>query len=495
MSENIAGNRESVLSSLRARLATSLARNEVAAAALGMNARIRFSTDQGATDIFAVDGVVTIDVASGSPDVCISAPDSAWKSALEALPPPGFQSFTAWQISNELFTVSGEPLIIAQARPFLEMLVENLRTHWPQPEVLTRRSFEGVVGKYHQVTGPSGIPIPIYTETAGHGRPLLCLHTAGADSRQYHGLMTDLGLCESWKIVAFDMPFHGRSLPPPDWAGARYKLDQASYLNWCVAFIEQVLREPVVVVGCSMGAGIAMVLAAERPDLVSGLIALEAPLRPRGRRNPYLTHVAVHGGMHAAAYVRGLMAPSSPTRDRTVAPSSIRKGRRVFMTATSCFTATSLTARRSRAGSTANQSRPISLLAATITLQLSRMPGSWQAGLKARPSLRCPTLAIFRWWKAQSALPSILGRFSMRSKQTGRASASHGRVGRRRGLRVEGPRENTVIVAVRCKRDQGTGKWRKKDALRASASSRLFARTFTFPLFANPVKSWLFQWC
>jgi pimeloyl-ACP methyl ester carboxylesterase len=62
-----------------------------------------------------------------------------------------------------------------------------------------------------------------------------------------------------------------------------------------------------------------MVFAAERPDLVSGLIALEAPVRPRGRRNPYLTHVAVHGGMHSAAYVRGLMAPSSPTRDRTIA--------------------------------------------------------------------------------------------------------------------------------------------------------------------------------
>jgi hypothetical protein len=107
MSETTTGNRESVLSSLRARLATSLARDEVAAAALGLNARIRFSTNQGASDIFAVDGVVTINVASGSPDVCISAPDSAWNSALEALPQPGFQSFTAWQISNELSQGSG----------------------------------------------------------------------------------------------------------------------------------------------------------------------------------------------------------------------------------------------------------------------------------------------------------------------------------------------------------------------------------------------------
>src|SRR4051812_16301358 len=319
MPKSEADDRESVLSDLRARLANALARGEVSAATTGLNGRIRFSTEEGVCDILVVDGVAAIDDAPSTPDLNISAPDAAWAAALESLPEPGFQSFTAWQISNELFTVSGEPLIIAQARPFLEMLVENLRPHVPQPEAMTRRSFEGVEGRYHQVTSPSGACSPIYTETAGYGRPLLCLHTAGADSRQYHGLLTDLDLREFWRIVAFDMPFHGRSLPTPDWAGSRYRLDQASYRDWCVAFIEEVVREPVVLLGCSMGAAIAMVLAAERPDLVSGLIALEAPVHPRGRRNPYLTHVAVHGGMHAAAYVRGLMAPSSPTHDRTVA--------------------------------------------------------------------------------------------------------------------------------------------------------------------------------
>jgi len=39
-------------------------------------------------------------------------------------------------------------------------------------------------------------------------------------------------------------------------------------------------------------------------------------LRPRGRRNDYLTHAKVNGGWHSAAYVRGLMSPSSPAEDR-----------------------------------------------------------------------------------------------------------------------------------------------------------------------------------
>ena len=66
----------------------------------------------------------------------------------------------------------------------------------------------------------------------------------------------------------------------------------------------------------ALGAGMALALAAERPDLVTAMIGLEAPLRPRGRRNPYLTHAQVNGGWHSAAYVRGLMSPTSPAEDR-----------------------------------------------------------------------------------------------------------------------------------------------------------------------------------
>lgn len=307
------------LETLRDRIVASLSRPEVAAAARGLNAKVRLTADEGGFDIVVSNGVLTTERMQDDPSIAISASDTAWRSALELIPEPGFQSFTAWQLNNPEYTVTGDPLVIAQSRAFLEMMVENLRPRVPEPKSKTLRTFAGIDGQYHHVKGPSGSHDAIYAEMAGGGRPMLCLHTAGADSRQYHGLLTDLELRQRWKIIAFDMPFHGRSLPPPDWAGAQYTLDQAIYYDWCVAFLEQVVQRPAILMGCSMGAAIAMVVAAERPDLVCGLIALEAPVWPRGRRNPYLTHVAVHGGMHCAAYVRGLMAPTSPTRDRTTA--------------------------------------------------------------------------------------------------------------------------------------------------------------------------------
>lgn len=65
-----------------------------------------------------------------------------------------------------------------------------------------------------------------------------------------------------------------------------------------------------------MGATMALVLAADRPDLIQGVVAVEPPFRSKGRINPYQHHVAVHASLHNAAFVRGLMSPLSPEADR-----------------------------------------------------------------------------------------------------------------------------------------------------------------------------------
>ena len=51
-------------------------------------------------------------------------------------------------------------------------------------------NIEPVIGRYLNLD-VEGASYRIYFEEAGQGIPLLCLHTAGADSRQYRHLMTD----------------------------------------------------------------------------------------------------------------------------------------------------------------------------------------------------------------------------------------------------------------------------------------------------------------
>ena len=53
-----------------------------------------------------------------------------------------------------------------------------------------RGSFEPVIGRYMHLE-LFGKPHRIYVEEAGEGTPLLCLHTAGSDGRQYRALMND----------------------------------------------------------------------------------------------------------------------------------------------------------------------------------------------------------------------------------------------------------------------------------------------------------------
>ena len=67
--------------------------------------------------------------------------------------------------------------------------------------------------------------------TAGAGIPLLCLHTAGADSRQYRHLFNDAWVTSRCRVVAFDMPYHGRSNPPDRWWLHRYMLTTADYVG------------------------------------------------------------------------------------------------------------------------------------------------------------------------------------------------------------------------------------------------------------------------
>lgn len=64
---------------------------------------------------------------------------------------------------------------------------------------------EPIAGRYLTVT-IQGVPRRIYFEEAGQGRSVLCLHTAGADTRQWRHLMNDTGVTDTHRLIAFEFP-------------------------------------------------------------------------------------------------------------------------------------------------------------------------------------------------------------------------------------------------------------------------------------------------
>lgn len=175
---------------------------------------------------------------------------------------------------------------------------------------------EPIVGRYlHLRLG--GRSCRIYFEETGRGIPLVCLHTAGSDTRQYRHLMADPAVTEHYRVLAFDLPWHGKSTPPPGWHEEEYRLTTETYLEAIMGFCRALELDRPVVIGCSMGGRIVIPLAAEYGKKLRAVIGLEAGYQVQPWfDNTWLHHPDVHGGEISAARVSGLMAPQSPEETR-----------------------------------------------------------------------------------------------------------------------------------------------------------------------------------
>lgn len=256
-----------------------------------------------------------------SPSLTLRASAASWEKAWSPCPPPGFQSIGALRRKVPDFTLIGEDLDIAQCLPFLERFLEAFRNtlHPVESASMSWDGLQNITGSYLNVgqTKDSWV----YRETAGSDNQpaVVMLHTAGADSRQWHGLMCDKQLQTDWSLHAFDLPGHGRSPLPsglPNWS---WRLTEEDYLRWIIEYMDAAGIEKAVMMGCSMGAAIGLSLMATHPERVIGGILLETPYRSPGRRSPYLNHPKVHGARLAAAWVGSLLSPTSPKQYRDYA--------------------------------------------------------------------------------------------------------------------------------------------------------------------------------
>jgi hypothetical protein len=121
--------------------------------------------------------------------------------------------------------------------------------------------FEPIVGRYLPVK-IGAEEHRIFIEEAGSGIPLLCLHTAGNDSRQFRHIMNDPEITGRFRVIAFDLPFHGRSAPPDGWWLKKYRLTTDAYLEMIRAVWLALKLDRPLVMGCSMGGAIVLKLAA-----------------------------------------------------------------------------------------------------------------------------------------------------------------------------------------------------------------------------------------
>jgi pimeloyl-ACP methyl ester carboxylesterase len=171
---------------------------------------------------------------------------------------------------------------------------------------------EAIVGRYLHLE-LEGRAHRLYFEEAGQGIPLLCLHTAGSDGRQYRAVLNDAEITRRYRVIAFDMPWHGKSSPPAGWEQEDYRLTTERYTGMIMSVARALGLEQPVVMGCSIGGRIVLDLALRHAREFRALIGLQSGAFVERYYDPaWLDHPEVHGGRACGAVAYGLMSPLSP---------------------------------------------------------------------------------------------------------------------------------------------------------------------------------------
>jgi pimeloyl-ACP methyl ester carboxylesterase len=273
----------------------------------------------GAAVSFAfVNGIVQ--PGDGTPLFTLSAPGEIWEKFLQPISPRHHHGIFAMLYRVPEFQIKGEMVAFMQHAHLARRVLEigkwlALGNSSPAPTSLAprggKRAVPAVVGGYVPVT-VAGTTYQIYYETAGSGRDVLCMHTAGADGRQFHGLMADPRITEGHRLVAFDLPWHGKS-PPPDAAiPGSWRLNTDLYVDLIMGFIAAAGLHQPIALGASMSGEICLELALRHPEAFSGIIACEACEQVTRRQTHWASHPRVNQALFVPEWIRGLSAPQSP---------------------------------------------------------------------------------------------------------------------------------------------------------------------------------------
>lgn len=182
-------------------------------------------------------------------------------------------------------------------------------------------TIERAIGRYANFE-IDGRPHRVYFEEAGQGIPLLCLHTAGSDSRQFRGLLNDEAVLANYRVICFDLPYHGKSSPPEGFQFEDYKLSVQLYVSTVMAVKEALGLDRPVVMGCSIGGRAVLHLLLHHGSELRAAIGLQSslhaddPLREEKFESEFLYRPDVHAQEAVAGLVSGLIAPQSPESDR-----------------------------------------------------------------------------------------------------------------------------------------------------------------------------------
>ena len=108
----------------------------------------------------------------------------------------------------------------------------------------------------------------LYYEDEGAGRPLVMIHGASQDTLSWHENIRHFA--KRYRVLAIDLPGHGKSALVDN----RPTTNTEEFVGVVWKFIEAMRLRDTIIIGHSLGAGLAIMTSILHPDAVFGVVAV-----------------------------------------------------------------------------------------------------------------------------------------------------------------------------------------------------------------------------
>lgn len=251
------------------------------------------------------DNTLLIEVTNGSAKVSTGTPKDAlftlsalpeqWEQHFKETPAMPYQSYWGMfgmNIKQEGIEVLGDQTAFAQWTHVWRRVLELAHEAHCGPlkeEEQPEQERDYLTGRYVFLDAPVWGRSKVFYETSGEGKQqIVFLHTAGSDSRQYHGVMNDPQMRKKCTMFAFDLPGHGRSFPTKNLPPGAHTNTEDSYVGIIAAFVKELgLRRPIIC-GASMAGQVCLAVAIRHKEVgAGGTIPLQGSVSIEGSRTMY----------------------------------------------------------------------------------------------------------------------------------------------------------------------------------------------------------------
>jgi hypothetical protein len=207
----------------------------------------------------------------------LSALPEQWQEFFKPVPVAPYQSYWGMfgmNIKQKGIEILGDTVAYNEFTHFWRRVLEVLREAYCGPTPVDEQpetDEDYIVGRYVYVTAPVWGRCKVFYEQSGEGeQDIVFLHTAGSDSRQYHGVMNDPRMRAKCNMIAFDLPGHGRSFPSTSYAAGAHTNTEESYIGCITAVVKALKLNKPIISGASMAGQVCLAVAIHADTVGAG---------------------------------------------------------------------------------------------------------------------------------------------------------------------------------------------------------------------------------